>query len=467
MSGFGAPVRTYTPIPERAMLADVPAAILPCLVRSSTSGVVRRATSNGSPASIFRFCTPTTSYWITSLWPVSRSKRWPSSFSTGRIAAALKTLISAASAAPLCPSMIMRLTVRAAASELFRMMALLLSLPLQLSLQLVEEAPVGTLSEDLLRGGLDEARLAKPERIEAHRVVGIVLFPLPVRHFLQGLHGVIEAVNVTLVHQEPGHPLRFERADVGGLQDGAQRALGGHRVLTDELLVADHHATEVLGPRPVGRGIEEHVADLLGARVLSLGRKRHKRVDLSRRQEPWQFGKRMNRPVDVLVGIESDVGCHGGKEDVGARAERGNGDPFPLQVPDGPDTFLSEHFDAADMNAGQEDHRLIGVDPENHRRTKEHRDIGLARPQCGLGRPQTPFDVLDIAEALALEKLFRHVLRRLAQLRPPYEPDPGRFRRGFGARGLRGRSEQTCQRKAAHEFPAGLSHLPSPRVEAG
>src|SRR5262245_47200320 len=403
MSGFGAPVRTYTPIPERAMLADVPAAILPCLVRSSTSGVVRRATSNGSPASIFRFCTPTTSYWITSLWPVSRSKRWPSSFSTGRIAAALKTLISAASAAPLCPSMIMRLTVRAAASELFRMMALLLSLPLQLSLQLVEEAPVGTLSEDLLRGGLDEARLAKPERIEAHRVVGIVLFPLPIRHFLQGLDSVLQAVHVALVHQETGHPLRFERTDVGGLQDGAQRALGGHRVLADELLVADHHATEVLGPRPVGRGIEEHVADLLGARVLSQGRKTNKSVDRSGGQESLPFGRRMDRPGDVLVGIESDVGRHGRDEYVGACAERRNGYLLPLQVSDGPDTFLSEYFNAADMNTGQKDDRLLGVDPENHRRTEEHRDIGLARPQCGLGRPQTPFHVLDIAEALALE----------------------------------------------------------------
>src|SRR5262245_19992379 len=277
------------------------------------------------------------------------------------------------------------------------------TLPLQLLLQLVEEAPVGALSEDLLRGGLDETRLAKPERIEAHRVVGIVLFPLPIRHFLQGLDSVLQAVHVALVHQETGHPLRFERTDVGGLQDGAQRALGGHRVLADELLVADHHATEVLGPRPVGRGIEEHVADLLGARVLSQGRKTNKSVDRSGGQESLPFGRRMDRPGDVLVGIESDVGRHGRDEYVGACAERRNGYLLPLQVSDGPDTFLSEYFNAADMNTGQKDDRLLGVDPENHRRTEEHRDIGLARPQCGLGRPQTPFHVLDIAEALALE----------------------------------------------------------------
>ena len=49
---LGAPARTPTPTPNRAMSARDPATILPCLIRSSICDGFATATSNASPASI-------------------------------------------------------------------------------------------------------------------------------------------------------------------------------------------------------------------------------------------------------------------------------------------------------------------------------------------------------------------------------------------------------------------------------
>src|SRR5262249_21106811 len=53
-------------------------------------------------------------------------------------------------------------------------------LSLHLLLQLVEEAPVGALGDDLLRGRLQHADLVQAQGIEAHAVLGAVLAPLAI-----------------------------------------------------------------------------------------------------------------------------------------------------------------------------------------------------------------------------------------------------------------------------------------------
>src|SRR5215831_17614244 len=127
MSGLVAPVRTITQRPERATSERVPAAILPSLTASLINGVVRMATSNPSPASIWRFNAPTTSNWTISWWPVSCSNRGPSSFITDLIAEAHRTFTSAASAATLWASKIMMPNIAATAVEAIFMVSLLLS----------------------------------------------------------------------------------------------------------------------------------------------------------------------------------------------------------------------------------------------------------------------------------------------------------------------------------------------------
>src|SRR5712692_6620749 len=116
--------------------------------------------------------------------------------------------------------------------------------PLQLLLQLVEKTPVGTLGDELLWGALDHADFVEAQSVEAHRVLRVVLAPLVVRELLHRLEGGVVVVRVALVHEEPGGPLRLAAADVRRLQDGAQRSLGGHRVLPDEVSVPNHYAAE-------------------------------------------------------------------------------------------------------------------------------------------------------------------------------------------------------------------------------
>src|SRR5215470_6612123 len=88
-------------------------------------------------------------------------------------------------------------------------------LALQLLLQLVEEAPVSPLSDELLGGALDHPRLVQAQGIEADRILGVVLAPLPIRKLLNGLEGIVVPLHILLVHEEAGGPLRLKRADVG------------------------------------------------------------------------------------------------------------------------------------------------------------------------------------------------------------------------------------------------------------
>src|SRR5437764_15384737 len=46
---------------------------------------------------------------------------------------------------------------------------------LQLAFQLIEEAPVGAVGEDLFRTGFDQTGLVQSQRVEAQRVLGIVI----------------------------------------------------------------------------------------------------------------------------------------------------------------------------------------------------------------------------------------------------------------------------------------------------
>lgn len=107
-------------------------------------------------------------------------------------------------------------------------------LPLQLLLQLMEEAPVGALGDDLLRARLDHAHLMEAEGIEAYAVLGIILALSAVRNVPHSLEGVFVALREASVHEKSRDPLRLEGAEIGGLQDRPQGALGGDRMLPHE-----------------------------------------------------------------------------------------------------------------------------------------------------------------------------------------------------------------------------------------
>src|SRR5215470_11261553 len=92
---------------------------------------------------------------------------------------------------------------------------------LQLALELVEEAPVGGLGDDLGGGGLDDAGFAQAQRIEPDRVLRVELAPPVVAHFLQALQRVVVSRREAAVDHPPRCPCRIAGAEVCGLEDGA------------------------------------------------------------------------------------------------------------------------------------------------------------------------------------------------------------------------------------------------------
>src|SRR5215471_1477735 len=149
-------------------------------------------------------------------------------------------------------------------------------LALQLLPELVDKPPIGVLGKELLRVARDETSFVEAERIEAQRILDAVLAPLAIRgDLLERLERVVVALCESPIHEQLGDPLGFQGAHLAGLEDGPKRPLRRHRILAHELPITDDDATQVLGPRPVHLGVDEHVADLLRAKLLRIRREKH------------------------------------------------------------------------------------------------------------------------------------------------------------------------------------------------
>jgi len=66
---------------------------------------------------------------------------------------------------------------------------------------------------------------------------------------------------------------RLAGAEFGGFEDRAQYALGRYWIILHVFAVARQHAAEILRPRPVHRRVEDHMADMAGAKLLRVRRK--------------------------------------------------------------------------------------------------------------------------------------------------------------------------------------------------
>ena len=80
--------------------------------------------------------------------------------------------------------------------------------------------------------------LVQPERVEPQRVLRVELAPDVVGQLGQRLERVVVVLREAAIDQAPRGPLRLGGADIGGLEDGAHRALGRDRMVPDELRVA-------------------------------------------------------------------------------------------------------------------------------------------------------------------------------------------------------------------------------------
>ena len=85
-------------------------------------------------------------------------------------------------------------------------------------------------------------------------------------------------------------------AEIGALEEGAQEALGGNRMIADQGPVARQDAAEILRPGLVRGRVEDDAADLAGAQLLRLGRKARKASTFPRRTAPWAGTSETRRP---------------------------------------------------------------------------------------------------------------------------------------------------------------------------
>jgi len=107
-------------------------------------------------------------------------------------------------------------------------------LSLQLALELVEEAPVGRLRNELVWRRLDHAGVAQPQRVEANRVLGIILAPFVVGDFFERLQRIVVASGEPAVDHSLRRGHRISDAKVGCLENRAQRPLGCDGMLANE-----------------------------------------------------------------------------------------------------------------------------------------------------------------------------------------------------------------------------------------
>src|SRR5215813_2918225 len=173
-------------------------------------------------------------------------------------------------------------------------------LPLQLLLELVDEAPVRALSEDLLWARLHHFRFVEPQRVEAHGIRGLVLGPSAERHVAHRLQSIVIRARESPVDDAAGRTIRSAHADLVGLQDRPESPLGCHRVAVDELAIAEGHAAEILRPRAILRGVDHDVADSFCSQLLRLGRKAEVGVHLAAGEELHRLPSRRFHPTNVL-----------------------------------------------------------------------------------------------------------------------------------------------------------------------
>jgi len=111
--------------------------------------------------------------------------------------------------------------------------------------------------------------------------------------------------------------------------------------------------------------------------LLRVGREPEKAVDLALRQKPLGLGRGVQKPRDVPVGIEPDLGDDAGDEGVLRGIQLGDGDRLAFQVAERPHPLAPEQLEAPDVHAAQEDDRLSRVEGDDQRRGEVHGDVDL------------------------------------------------------------------------------------------
>src|SRR6516162_4312470 len=150
----------------------------------------------------------------------------------------------------------------------------------------------------------------QPQSVEPDRVLGVVVPPSVVGKLADRLEGIVIAGGEAAIDEPPCDRRRIAGAKLGGLENGAQYALGRDRVLTDVIPIGTEHAAEILRPWTVDRRADDYMAGVAGAQFLGLRGKPEEGVDLPRREQVERIGLRAGDPSDILGRVEADMSGH-------------------------------------------------------------------------------------------------------------------------------------------------------------
>jgi hypothetical protein len=231
---------------------------------------------------------------------------------------------------------------------------------LELFLELVEKSPVRALGDELFRTRLDEADLVQTQSMEAERVLGIGISPAAIRQVLQNCQCHLVARLVPLGGQIARRPLRFLRAEIRGLQEGAQRASRRDRILLGECTAGTDHAAEILRPGAILEGIEDDTADLLGPQLFALWSERKECIRLAVHEGLERVGCAGRSDPVYVAWVDTDVGDDTGEEEPLGRIIGGYRHTFALEILGLHDLPVHEQLVAASMDTREWEEGAFG-----------------------------------------------------------------------------------------------------------
>ena len=137
-------------------------------------------------------------------------------------------------------------------------------------------------------------------------------------------------------------------------------------------------------------------------------------------------------PLNIVDGIEPDVGGHEGQPHVPRVVESVHAHPLASQFRDAADALLGNQFEASGVQPAQHLDRHAGVDRLDVLRREVHREICLtACDPLRLVDAPVSFHVADIGKTLGADQISGNVRAcpAIGSIDLPRQADCGRFRR--------------------------------------
>jgi hypothetical protein len=199
--------------------------------------------------------------------------------------------------------------------------------------------------------------------------------------------------------------------------------------------------------------------DVARTQVLRVGRQGEEGVDLALDEKLLRGRERAGHALDVLDGIEPDIGGHAGDQRLWHQS---GAHLLTLQISDAADAFVRKQRIASDMHSGEYRRRRTGLDRRNQGRRIDHREIKLAAFHgLGTGALGCYRYMLNIREAFGAQQFIGDVCRRVANESAGRDANRAGFRRRLLGKALVA-AEETCrtgQRRAGQKVATTVERL--------